>query len=182
MAKKITVTGKPARRIEVTGKRQRRIEPEELAAALGAEPVGEAHALGLDPLSLAALGSELIKRLRSTGGRPALTDATEICRVPLSADDLKVLEKITAEIEQSTGKRPSVGQVVGVIVRDYLTRRPAKSAAPAMAKEQNELPNSVPSWLPRLAEIASKASTVQQTASAIEDAVKQIKEDMEARQ
>jgi hypothetical protein len=48
--------------------------------------VGEAHAPNLDPLSLAALGSELIKRLRS-GGRPAVADATEICRVPLSAED-----------------------------------------------------------------------------------------------
>ena len=62
MAKKINVTGKHARRIEVSGKPQRRIEPEQFAAALGAEPVGDAHAPNLDPLSLAALGSELIKR------------------------------------------------------------------------------------------------------------------------
>jgi len=64
MAKKIIETGKPARRIEVSGKPQRRIEPEEFAATLGAEPIGQAHAPNLDAMSLAAVGSELIKRLR----------------------------------------------------------------------------------------------------------------------
>lgn len=120
MAKKINVTGKPARRIEVTGKPQRRIEPEKFAAALGAEPVGEPHSPSLDPLSLAALGNELVKRLRSSGGRPALEDATEICRVPLSAQDVKTLEGMVAQLEASSGAKPSVGQLVSVIVRAHL--------------------------------------------------------------
>jgi hypothetical protein len=120
MAKKIIVTGKPARRIDVTGKPQRRIESEEFAAALGAEPIGEAHARNLDPVSLAALGSELIKRLRSSGGRPALADATEICRVPLSAEDVRTLEGIIAQVGTSSGARPSVGQLISVIVRAHL--------------------------------------------------------------
>jgi hypothetical protein len=120
MAKKINVTGNSARRIEVTGKSQRRIKPEEFAAALGAEVVGEVHSSNLDPLSLAHLGSELIKRLRSSGGRPALADATEICRVPLSAEDLKSLETITERISDASGTKPSPGQLVSVIVREYL--------------------------------------------------------------
>lgn len=120
MAKKIIESGKPARRIEVSGKPQRRIEPEEFAAALGAEPIGEAHAPNLEPVSLAALGSELINRLRSSGGRPALADATEICRVPLSADDVKTLEGMVAKLEASSGSKPSVGQLVSVIVRAHL--------------------------------------------------------------
>ncbi len=179
MAKKIIVAGKPARRIEVSGKPQRRIEPGEFAAALGAETVGEAHSASLDPISLAELGNELLRRLRSTGGRPALADATEFCRVPLSADDVKALEEITSEIEQSTGKKPSVGQVVGAIVRDYLTRPPMKSGVGIIGRKPQEPHNSVASWLPHLADIASKASTVQQTASAIEAAVKRIKEDID---
>jgi hypothetical protein len=121
MAKKIIDTGKTARRIEVTDRPARRIEPEAFAAALGAEPVGEGHSPNLDPLSLAALGNDLIKRLRSSGGRPALADATEICRVPLSAEDVKALEGIVAHLEASSGAKPSVGQVVSVIVRRHLT-------------------------------------------------------------
>jgi hypothetical protein len=120
MAKKFIETGKPARRIEVTGKPQRRIEPDEFAAALGAEPIGAAHAPNLDPVSLAALGSELIKRLRSSGGRPALSDATEICRVPLSPEDVRTLEGMVAQLETSSGAKPSVGQLVSVIVRAHL--------------------------------------------------------------
>ena len=120
MAKKIIETAPPARRIEITGKPQRRIEPEEFAAALGAEPFGEVHPSNLDPASVAALGSELIKRLRSSGGRPALADATEICRVPLSAEDLRVLETMTNQIAQATGTKPSPGQVVSVLVRQCL--------------------------------------------------------------
>jgi hypothetical protein len=120
MAKKIIETGKPARRIEVSGKPQRRIEPEAFAAALGAEPIGEAHTPNLDPLSLATLGNELIKRLRSSGGRPALADATEICRVPLSVEDLESLEKITEQIAQATGTKPSPGQVASVLVHQSL--------------------------------------------------------------
>jgi hypothetical protein len=120
MAKKIIETGKPARRIEVSGKPLRRIEPEEFAAALGAEPIGAAHAPNLDPVSLAALGSELIKRLRSSGGRPALADATQFCRVPLSSEDVKTLEGMVARLETSSGAKPSVGQLVSVIVRAHL--------------------------------------------------------------
>lgn len=180
MARKITVSGNPARTIEVTGKPQRRIEPEEFAAALGAEPIGDTHSAGLDPIALAELGTQMLNRLRSSGGRPALADATEICRVPLSAEDLMALETITADIEQSTGTKPSVGQVVGVIVREYLTRRPPYSAAQAMAKAAQAPVSSITSWLPRLAEIASKASTVHQSASTLEAAVKQIKKEMEA--
>jgi hypothetical protein len=71
-------------------------------------------------VSLAALGSELIKRLRSSGGRPALADATEICRVPLSAEDVKALEGMVAHLEASNGAKASVGQLVGVIVRSHL--------------------------------------------------------------
>lgn len=121
MAKKIIVSGKSARRIEVEGKPQRRIEPNEVAVALGAEPIGEAHTPALDAISLAAIGSELIRRLRSTGGRPALSDASEICRVPLSADDLKALEKITEQIAESSGMKPSPGQVASTILRKYLS-------------------------------------------------------------
>lgn len=131
MAKKISETGKPARRIEVSGKPQRRIEPDTLAAAVGAEPIGEVHAQNLDPVSLAALGSELIKRLRSSGGRPALADATEICRVPLSAEDVKALEGMVAQLEASNGAKPSVGQLVSVIVRAHLQ---TLSPAPADPK------------------------------------------------
>jgi hypothetical protein len=178
MAKKIDIIGAKPKRIHIVNPPKPPLDPAAVAEGLGARPCGERIEGNLDPIGLAALGTQLLARLRSSGGRPALADATEICRVPLSADDLNALEKLTAEIEQNTGKKPAVGQVVGVIVRDYLTRRPAKSGA-ALENEPNEPHKSVAAWLPRLAEIARQANTVQQTASAIQAATNEMQKDIE---
>lgn len=120
MPKKVTGTGKAARRIEASGKPQRRIGPEEFATALGAELLGDAGTTEFDPTLLAALGGQLVKRLRSSGGRPALVGATETCRVPLSAEDVRALEAMGVQISASSGPKTSVGQLVSVIVRAHL--------------------------------------------------------------
>src|SRR5262245_4489746 len=114
MAKKVKIIGTQPKRVQVVDKPLRRIEPTEVAAGLGAEPAAEPIGANLDPLALAELGTELLRRLRSSGGRPALSDATEFCRVPLSPEDVNALEEITAQIERSTGTKPSPGQVASV--------------------------------------------------------------------
>lgn len=120
MAKKINIIGKALERIEITGPALPRMEPAEFAAALGAEPCGERHSKHLDLISLGELGSELIKRLRSTGGRPSLEGATERCKVPLSPGDIRDLERIIDAIETKTGTRPALGQIASVILRIHL--------------------------------------------------------------
>ncbi len=161
MAKKVNIVGAQPKCVRIVDQPRRRIEPAELAAALGAEPGGERLGANLDPISLAELGTQLLARLRSSGGRPALADATEFCRVPLSPDDLKALEKITAQIEQTTGTKPSPGQVASVIVRDYLR------TGPAPGQESNP--------------IATKKDKVQEHISAIENTAKEIKEEIDCR-
>ena len=120
MAKKITTTGKALERIEITGPALPRIEPAEFGAALGAVPCGERRAKHFDLISLGDLGNELIKRLRSTGGRPSLEGATERCKVPLSPGDVAGLEQIIDAIEAETGTRPALGQIASVILRTHL--------------------------------------------------------------
>jgi hypothetical protein len=120
MAKNIKIVGAKPKKIEVLDKPKRRIEPEDLAAALGANPSGHPVSGNLDLIALAELGTQLLHRLRSSGGRPALADATVNCRVPLSPDDIKTLEGMVAQIGGSTGAKPSVGQLVSVIVHSYL--------------------------------------------------------------
>jgi hypothetical protein len=176
MAKKVNIIGAKPKRVRVLDKPRRRIEPAELAAQLGAQPEGVWLGKNLDLISLADLGTKLQSRLRSSGGRPALADATEFCRVPLSTADFKALEKITAHIEQNSGLKPSLGQVVSIIVHDYLQTDAGKSSE---TEEMVSKPN--PSMSPRLAEIASKASAVQKSAQDLEMAVKQIKGDIEER-
>lgn len=120
MAKKINVVGAKPKKIEIVDQPKRRIDPAELAAALGAKPLGSQAPRDLDPLALAELGTQLLNRLRSSGGRPALADAAVNCRVPLSAADVKTLETMVAQIGDSAGAKPSVGQLVSVIVRLHL--------------------------------------------------------------
>lgn len=140
MAKKINIVGSQPKRVRIVDEPSRRIDPAEVAAALGAESRGERIGANLDAISVAELGTELLRRLRSSGGRPALADATEFCRVPLSADDLQALEKITSHIEQATGAKPSPGQVASIIVRDYLkTEAAAGPEAPSKEKVDRQI-------------------------------------------
>jgi hypothetical protein len=120
MAKKINIVGKALNRVETTGPALPRVEPAEFADALGAEPCGKRRSKHLDLISLGELGNELIKRLRSTGGRPSLEGATERCKVPLSPGDIADLEQIIEVIEAKTGTRPALGQIASVILRVHL--------------------------------------------------------------
>src|SRR5437762_1419830 len=103
MDKKINIIGAKPKRIQIVNQPKRRLEPAEIAEGLGASPCGERIPENLDLIGLAELGTQLLTRLRSSGGRPALADATEICRVPLGAEDIKTLEAIVAQIEDSSG-------------------------------------------------------------------------------
>jgi hypothetical protein len=173
MAKSIEIVGANRKKIEVVDRPKRRIEPVELAASLGANLASGQTAGNLDLIALGELGTQLLGRLRSRGGRPALTDATEICRVPLSTEDLQSLEKITDHIAQTTGSKPSPGQVISVIVHDYLKTGAVRD--PGM-KQGASAAEDFADWLPRLAEITSNAAALHKTATAIAAAAKDIEE------
>jgi hypothetical protein len=129
MAKKIRIVGTSAKKVQILNQAKPRIDATELALGLGAAPCGEKASGFLDPIALAELGTQLLRRLRSSGGRPALADATEICRVPLCAEDVHMLETMAAEIGESGVAKPSVGQLASVIVHRYLAElAPAKNA------------------------------------------------------
>jgi hypothetical protein len=139
MAKKINIVGAKPRTFDIVDQPKRRVAPDELAAALGAKPSGPRYSGNLDPLALAELGTQLLQRLRSSGGRPALADATIHCRVPLSADDVTTLETMVSHIGASTGAKPSVGQLVSVIVRLHLDaiKKVLTADAPGVADEHD---------------------------------------------
>jgi hypothetical protein len=92
-----------------------RIEPDEVAAALGAEPCRERLHSRLGPISLLAVRQELLRRLRSTGGRPALAGATRRVKIPLRDQQWQQLEELAAEV-LGDGSAPSAGQVAGVLL------------------------------------------------------------------
>jgi hypothetical protein len=121
MAEKVHVVGVKATRIRNTGPTQPRLDPAKVAAALGGEPLRVSLGNDQGPLSLGALGSVLLERLRSTGGRPALVGATQKAKVPLSEGDVERLEKVAQVVGSVLGFRPSIGQVASVILSTYLT-------------------------------------------------------------
>lgn len=95
---------------------QPRLDPAEVAKALGAKPAGakvEAPAAG--PVGLFAVRQELYRRLQSTGGRPGLSDADKVAKIPVSAGQWQRLEELAAAIA-GPGFSPSAGQVANVLL------------------------------------------------------------------
>src|SRR5579864_1398945 len=115
MTKKIRTTDTTLPPIRDTGSPLRRIDPAQVQQALGAEeaPAGLEEALA--PLTLFALREELVNRLQSSGGRPALAGTTRRAKIPLGDDEWEKLEELAAAIA-SPGFAPSAGQVASVLL------------------------------------------------------------------
>jgi len=115
MTKKLRTTETTLRPIRDTSSTLRRIDPAQVQQALGAEEVPAALAEALAPLTLFALREELVNRLQSSGGRPALAGTTPRAKIPLSDDEWAKLEELAAAIA-SPGFAPSAGQVASVLL------------------------------------------------------------------
>lgn len=166
MAKKLVVIGAKPKKIKVVDQPKRRLDPADLAAALGANPDGQpTHGIS-DPLALAEVGAQLLARLRSSGGRPSLIDATVNCRVPLSAEDVRTLEAMVAHIVVSTGARPSVGQMVSIIVHRSLADLTSDSTKRIDTLPVGGVGSILPGWrslfpnVPDLNEVTARARSV----------------------
>src|SRR5437660_615480 len=77
MTKRIKTTEATVRPIRDTSTCLPRIDPAQVQEALGAEASDEALERALSPVTLFAVREELVKRLQSSGGRPALPDPHE---------------------------------------------------------------------------------------------------------
>lgn len=84
--------------------------PEAFANAFGATPVGT---VGDDynPFSLLQLREELERRLRSTGGRPALADVAESWKVGVFEEDAPAFRELAAMVSTERYKA-SPAQIV----------------------------------------------------------------------
>jgi hypothetical protein len=121
MAARLKITSRSAGAIRHAGSAGRSIGPEAIAKALGAaEIVSRENAQGA-PISLHALRRELERRVRSTGGRPALDGATKIQKIPLKPEDWSRLEKLADKLARQ-GVSATAGQVASVMVHSQLER------------------------------------------------------------
>jgi hypothetical protein len=121
MAARLKITSRSAGAIRHAGTAARTVGPEAIAKALGAGEIVSRENVQGAPISLHALRRELEKRVRSTGGRPALDGATKIQKIPLNPEDWSRLEKIADKLSQQ-GVSATAGQVASVMVHSQLER------------------------------------------------------------
>jgi len=116
---RLVVTDKPKPRLEVVEPRtRRRIKPEEIAKGLRAERAGAAPSGG-SPMSAYAIRQELFRRLRSTGGRPALDGADVKPKIPMRQSQWKKLEELAKRVETDSF-HPTPAQLASVILDDAI--------------------------------------------------------------
>jgi hypothetical protein len=134
MTKKIRTTEMPLRPVRDTASALRRLDPARVRHALGAEEVPAELAEALAPLTLFVLREELVNRLQSSGGRPALVGTTRRAKIPLSDEEWAKLEELAAAFA-SPGFAPSAGQVASVLLSLAL-----HSIAPRIGTEPDSSP------------------------------------------
>ncbi len=134
MTKRIRTTEATFPRIRDTSTPLPRIEPAQIQEALGAELAEEGLEGALAPITLFAVREELVKRLQSSGGRPALAGVTRRAKIPLSDQEWLQLEELAAAVS-SPGFAPSAGQVASVLLT--LALRSVASRAGLSPSEQS---------------------------------------------
>jgi hypothetical protein len=115
MTKRIRTTERTLKPLRDTSVVLPRVEASHIEVALGAESSAERLEHVLAPITLFAVREELVKRLQSSGGRPALSGTTRRAKIPLSDAEWLELEEIAAAIS-APGFAPSAGQVASVLL------------------------------------------------------------------
>jgi hypothetical protein len=110
-------------RIRDAGRSALKLDPSQIANALGAEAARTNLKPAGGPLSLFQLRHELLRRLQSSGGRPALAEASRRVKIPLNEKQWEDLKAIAAEVA-SPGFSPSPGQIASVLIA--LSLRPLR--------------------------------------------------------
>ena len=116
MTSRIVDKSPTKRLIQDKSREKRRISSRAVAAHLGAEEAGGQAPRRGSPLNAFAIRDELFRRLRSTGGRPALEGTDLKAKVPLSTEQYRAIESIAGSLAESGGPHPSVGQVASVLI------------------------------------------------------------------
>jgi hypothetical protein len=136
MARKIRTTDKPLKAIRDTSAPLGYARPAAVEAGLGAEAADRKLEGALAPITLFAIRSELLSRLQSSGGRPALSGTSRRAKIPLGDAEWADLEKLAAAVS-GPGFYPSAGQIASVLlslsvqsVASQVARAPKPAASP----------------------------------------------------
>jgi hypothetical protein len=73
-----------------------------------------------DPEKLRSIGEEIVARLRSTGGRPAMRGASVKPKVSLRPTEWNTLKELAAQISDSSGRSVTPSQLAGQLLSSCL--------------------------------------------------------------
>ena len=128
MARLVT-TDKKSPRLEIVEPRtRRRLSPQEIETGLGAERFASVPSGG-SPMSAYAIRQELFRRLRSTGGRPALDGADIKPKIPIRHSQWKKLEDLAKKVTVENF-RPTPAQLASVILSTGIEQFQLREQAP----------------------------------------------------
>ena len=136
MSKTIRTTGRALKAIRDTSVPLAHVAHAAVETALGAEATDQKLEEALAPITLFAIRSELLGRLQSSGGRPALSGTSRRAKVPLGDSDWADLEELAAVVA-GPGFYPSAGQIASVLlslsvrsVMSQVARSPKPESSP----------------------------------------------------
>lgn len=115
MSKKIRTTDTPMKVIRDTSATLVQVTPETVEKSLGAEASDQTLEDALGPITLFAVRSELLKRLQSRGGRPALEGTSRRAKIPMGDLEWADLEELAVAVS-GPGFSPSAGQIASVLL------------------------------------------------------------------
>lgn len=120
MITRVRDTGRTLSGIRDTGKTLPALDTKDLAKALGASEVVVTRRAPRDIRSMAELRSEILGRLKSRGGRPALQGATQRQKIPLRPAEWKKLARLARRFSREAGRKIEPAQVAGQLLSSKL--------------------------------------------------------------
>ena len=120
MITRIKDTGRTLGGIRDTGRTLPALGREDLQKALGASEVVVTRRAPRDIRSLAELRSEILERLKSSGGRPALVGATQRQKIPLRPAEWRKLARLARRLSREAGRAITPAQIAGQLLSSKL--------------------------------------------------------------
>ncbi len=148
VAKKIRAKDSSLKKLRDTSVPLAAVAHSVVEAALGAECANESLEEALAPINLFAVRAELLRRLQSSGGRPALSGASRRVKIPLGNAEWTKLEELASMIAgyegdpKSSPIAPSAGQIASVLLGlsvQSVISQVNKSSKPALSPLAREL-------------------------------------------
>lgn len=117
---RINDTGRTLGRVRDTGKALPMLDLSRVGVALGAQSVHVSRTISREAVLLTTLRSELLPRLKSSGGRPGLRGATRRPKIPVEPADWAQLNKTARRLSREWGRSLTAGQLASQLLRDKL--------------------------------------------------------------